>query len=199
MASASIASPRPGAQGLSHGEGRPAPVLLLVTIIMPIRHEARSIARALHAVLAQDDPADNMASIVVDGMSEAGTCAIVTAMAGGAPRGQCMENPERIVPTALNRGVRGAHGEIIICVNGHAVIAPDYLRQCVETLAVCPAPAPGPYDAASGIWPRVSQGAPVLGVPWRRGTRGSHAAPLRARAARARRRSPEAGEAPEAP
>ena len=199
MASASIASPRSGVQGLSHGAGRPAPVLPLVTIIMPLRHEARYSARALPAVLVQDYPADNMETVVVDGMSEDGTRAIVTAMAGGEPRVQCMDNPERIVPTALNRGVRAAHGEIIIYVDGHAVIAPDYLRRCVETLAVRPAPAPGLYDAACGAWPRVSQGAPVLGMPWRRGTRGSHEAPLRVRAAGAQRRSPEAGEAPEVP
>jgi len=82
------------------------------------------MARAFPAVLVQDDPADNMASIVGDGMAEDGTCALVTAMAGGAPRVQCMENPERIVPTALNRGVRAAHGELIICVDGHAVMRP---------------------------------------------------------------------------
>ncbi len=154
MASASIASPRPGAQGLSHGAGRPAPVSPLVTIIMPIRPEARSIARALPAVLAQDDPADNRASIVVDGMSEAGTCAIVTAMAGGAPRGQCMENPERIVPTALNRGGRAAHGESIIRVDGHAVMAPDSLRRCVETLAGVDADCVGGPIQTVGETPR---------------------------------------------
>jgi cellulose synthase/poly-beta-1,6-N-acetylglucosamine synthase-like glycosyltransferase len=65
---------------------------------MPIRNEARSIARALPAGLAQDYPADKMEIIVVDGMSEDGTRAIVTAMAGGEPRVQCMDNPERIVP-----------------------------------------------------------------------------------------------------
>ena len=156
MAFASIASPLPDDQGPapSPGGGLPAPLLPLITIIMPIRNEARYIARALHAVLAQDYPADKMEIFVVDGMSEDGTRAIVTAMAVGEPRVQLMDNPERIVPTALNRGVRAAHGEIIIRVDGHAVIAPDYLRRCVETLAAVDADCVGGPIQTVGETPR---------------------------------------------
>jgi len=154
MVSASIASSRPDDQGPSHGGGQPAPVWPLVTIIMPIRNEARYIARALHAVLAQDYPVDKVEIFVVDGMSEDGTRAIVTAMAAGEPRVQLLDNPERIVPTALNRGVCAAHGEIIIRVDGHAVIAPDYLRRCVETLAVVDADCVGGPIHTVGETPR---------------------------------------------
>jgi GT2 family glycosyltransferase len=45
-----------------------------------------------------------------------------------------LHNPARIVPSALNIGIRHARGEIIVRVDGHAVIAPDYIRQCVEYL-----------------------------------------------------------------
>jgi cellulose synthase/poly-beta-1,6-N-acetylglucosamine synthase-like glycosyltransferase len=93
MASASIASPLPDDQGPSpsHGGGRPVPLLPLVTIVMPIRNEARYIARALHAVLAQAYPVDKVEIFVIDGMSEDGTRAIVTAMAVGEPRVQFMD------------------------------------------------------------------------------------------------------------
>jgi len=117
--------------------------LPLITIIMPIRNEGHYIARALNAVLAQDYPVDKVEILVVDGMSEDGTRDIVTAMAVCNPRVQLMDNPERIVSTALNRGVHAAHGEIIIRVDGHAVIAPDYLRRCVETLAAVDADCVG--------------------------------------------------------
>jgi succinoglycan biosynthesis protein ExoA len=39
-----------------------------------------------------------------------------------------------IVPIGLNIALRQAHGEIIIRVDGHTEIAPDYVRQCVEAL-----------------------------------------------------------------
>jgi glycosyltransferase involved in cell wall biosynthesis len=45
-----------------------------------------------------------------------------------------LDNPGLIVPTALNIGIRCARGEIIVRVDGHTVIAPDYVRRCVETL-----------------------------------------------------------------
>jgi succinoglycan biosynthesis protein ExoA len=128
--------------------------LPLITIIMPIRNEARYIARALNAVLAQDYPADKMEILVVDGMSEDGTRETVAAMAVREPRVRFMDNPERIVPTALNRGVRAAQGEIIIRVDGHAVIAPDYLRRCVETLAVIDADCVGGPIQTVGETPR---------------------------------------------
>jgi cellulose synthase/poly-beta-1,6-N-acetylglucosamine synthase-like glycosyltransferase len=121
---------------------------------MPIRNEARYIARALHAVLRQDYPRDKVEILVVDGMSEDGTRDIATAMAVGEPHVQLIDNPERIVPTALNRGVRAAHGEIIIRVDGHAVIAPDYLRRCVETLEVMDADCVGGPIYTVGETPR---------------------------------------------
>ena len=45
----------------------------LVSVILPIRNEARYIARSLGAVLAQDYPADRMEVVVADGMSTDGT------------------------------------------------------------------------------------------------------------------------------
>jgi hypothetical protein len=56
MASANITPSRPGDQGPSHGGGPPAPWWPLVASIMPIRTEARSMARTLHAGLAQASP-----------------------------------------------------------------------------------------------------------------------------------------------
>jgi hypothetical protein len=48
---------------------------------------------------------------------------------------QLLDNPHRIASTALNIGIRAARGAIIARVDGHAILAPDYLRRCVETLA----------------------------------------------------------------
>jgi succinoglycan biosynthesis protein ExoA len=45
-----------------------------------------------------------------------------------------LDNPERIAPTALNLGIRAAHGDIVVRVDGHTVIAQDYVRRCVKAL-----------------------------------------------------------------
>jgi glycosyltransferase involved in cell wall biosynthesis len=106
-----------------------------VTIILPIRNEAHHIARCLEAILRQDYAPDRMHVLVVDGMSGDSTRAIVAQIAQQDARVRLLDNPERIVPTALNRGIRAARGDIIIRVDGHAVIAPNYIRRCVDGLA----------------------------------------------------------------
>ena len=45
--------------------------LPFVSVIMPVRNEAKYIERSLGAVLAQDYPADRMEVIVADGTPEA--------------------------------------------------------------------------------------------------------------------------------
>jgi GT2 family glycosyltransferase len=45
-----------------------------------------------------------------------------------------VDNPARIVPTALNRGIQMARGEVIVRVDGHTVIAPDYVSRCIAAL-----------------------------------------------------------------
>jgi succinoglycan biosynthesis protein ExoA len=107
----------------------------LVTVILPIRNEARYIARCLESVVNQDYPRERVEILVVDGMSEDGTRDILAQFADRDPRVRLIDNPQRIVPTALNRGIRAARGEIVIRVDGHAIIAGDYVRRCVQVLS----------------------------------------------------------------
>lgn len=125
----------------------------LVTVIMPIRNEAAYIARSLGAVLSQDYPNECMEIIVVDGMSDDSTRAIVADMQARCPQPQIylLDNPARIVPTALNIGLQRARGEVIIRVDGHCEIAPDYVRHCVELLQKTGA------DNVGGMWITVGE------------------------------------------
>ena len=105
-----------------------------VTVIMPIRNEAAFIERSLGAVLAQDYPADLLEVLVVDGMSDDGTRDIVTQMLADRPNSSLLDNVRRIVPTAINVGLDQAEGDVIVRVDGHTIIAPDYARRCLEAL-----------------------------------------------------------------
>lgn len=125
--------------------------LLLVSIIMPIRNEADFIEHSLAAVLAQDYPPELMEVLVVDGMSDDGTRDTVLRLIdrrgqtstedGNPPIGNCIspvrliDNPGRIVPTALNSAIHMANGDVIIIIGGHAMIERDYVRRCVESLS----------------------------------------------------------------
>jgi succinoglycan biosynthesis protein ExoA len=104
---------------------------------MPIRNEAEYISRSLGAVLDQDYPRERLEVLIADGRSTDGTRKIAAQVAGErlGVSVHIIDNPEQIVPTGFNRAFAQACGEIIIRVDGHTVIAPDYVRQCVAALA----------------------------------------------------------------
>lgn len=105
--------------------------LPLVSVVIPMRNEAAHIGTCVDAVLAQDYPTERLEVIVVDGASEDASAAV---LARRGVRLRVLQNPSRIVPVAMNIGIRAAHGEIIARVDAHTVLAPDYIRIGVETL-----------------------------------------------------------------
>ncbi|MCL4394685.1 MAG: glycosyltransferase family 2 protein, partial [Chloroflexi bacterium] len=124
-----------------------------VSVIMPIRNEARYIAASVEAVATQDYARDRLEILVVDGMSDDGTRQIVLQLAARDPRIRLLDNPQRIVPTALNRGIRQAQGQVILRVDGHAVIRQHYIRRCVQDLAEIEADCVGgPIHTVAETW-----------------------------------------------
>lgn len=104
-----------------------------ITVILPIRNEFATIERCLDAIQAQDYRGE-MEILIADGMSSDGTREIVQRSTLQRPNVQLVDNPDKIVPTGLNAALLRAKGEIIIRVDGHTIITPDYVRRCVETL-----------------------------------------------------------------
>ncbi len=101
---------------------------------MPVRNEADFIARSLGCVLAQDYPRERLEVIVADGRSTDATRELVQAWQAEHPNLQLVDNPGCIAPTGLNAAIAQARGEIIVRVDGHCEIAPDYVRNCVRHL-----------------------------------------------------------------
>lgn len=102
---------------------------------MPIRNEAAFIERSLGAVLAQDYPPERMEVLVADGMSTDHTREIIASLAQTSPVPVTLvDNPGKIVPTGFNRALAQARGEVIVRVDGHTLIEPNYVRECVAAL-----------------------------------------------------------------
>ena len=106
----------------------------LVTVILPIRNESAYIGRCLQSILAQDYPFGHMEFLIADGISTDDTLKIIHDFAALNPElNICiLDNPGKIVPAGINIALRQAKGEIIIRVDGHCIIAPDYVNKCVE-------------------------------------------------------------------
>ena len=112
----------------------PNSITPFISILIPVRNEAAYIKQCLDAVLAQDFPQHRMEILIADGMSEDETRQIIQGFQADHPHIQLIDNTAKIVPTGLNRLIQQATGDILIRVDGHCVIAPDYVRNCVELL-----------------------------------------------------------------
>ena len=139
-----------------------------VSVILPVRNEAPFIEQALRAVLEQDYPRDLTEVIVADGMSEDGTREIVRELAAQEPRLRLLDNPRHITPAGLNLAIRAARGDVIVRVDGHGVLPPHYLRECVACLEPEDrgqrAEDRGRESVVSGQWSVVSTQAAVGGA-----------------------------------
>jgi succinoglycan biosynthesis protein ExoA len=108
--------------------------LPFVSFIMPERNEEFYIENSLQALAAQDYPSVHLEILIADGMSTDNTRKIIHDFAILHPQLQIriLDNPGKIVPTGMNIALLHAGGEIIIRIDGHCIIAPDYVRKCVE-------------------------------------------------------------------
>lgn len=109
----------------------------LVTVIMPIRNEQAFIERSLGAVLTQNYPADRMQVLIADGMSDDDTRGVIARLAAEHPghEVEVVDNPGRIVPTGFNAALDRARGDVVVRVDGHTIIEPDYVTECVAAIA----------------------------------------------------------------
>lgn len=105
-----------------------------VTVVLPCRNEARYIGPCLDSILAGAYPADSLEILVVDGDSTDDTRTVVREYAAQYPQVRLLDNPGRIVPTALNIGIRAATGDVIARMDAHVIYPPEYLPRLVAAL-----------------------------------------------------------------
>lgn len=105
---------------------------MTLSVICPIYNEERYIRGCVESVLAQDFPHDDLEVIFADGMSTDGTRDIVAQYAAAQPWIRLIDNPRRIVPTALNAAIQASRGDIIMRLDAHASYPPNYFSALVS-------------------------------------------------------------------
>lgn len=103
----------------------------MLSVICPIYNEEKYIVKCIHSILAQDYPQDDLEIIFVDGMSTDRTRQIVEEYSQKYPFIRLIDNPDRIVPPAMNIGIKASSGDIIIRLDAHAVFPKNYFSELV--------------------------------------------------------------------
>lgn len=106
---------------------------ILASVVIPCRNESRHIGQALDCILAST--VKNLEILVVDGMSDDGTRAILLDYSSRFPQVKIIDNPKRITPVAFNLGIRHSSGKYIFIVGARHLLDPDYIETCTGILA----------------------------------------------------------------
>lgn len=106
----------------------------MVSIIIPAYNEEESISDCLESLVEQNYPQELVEILVIDGLSRDQTRAIVKAFSDRHPNIRVLENSRRIIPCALNIGIREARGDVIIRADAHTLYDINYVMNSVTLL-----------------------------------------------------------------
>lgn len=108
---------------------------MIVSVVMPVYNEEKYIEACICSLLEQDFPKDEMEWLFVDGMSNDNTVAIIKQYQKKYPDLiRVLDNPKKIVPCAMNIGIKNAQGKYIIRLDAHAEYERNYFSKCVYYL-----------------------------------------------------------------
>jgi succinoglycan biosynthesis protein ExoA len=100
----------------------------VVTVAIPVLNEGAHIDACLAAIAAQTYPVAEV--LVADGGSTDDT----RQRAAAHPGVRVLDNPRRMQSAGLNVALAEAKGDVFVRVDGHCVVASDYVERCVDAL-----------------------------------------------------------------
>jgi GT2 family glycosyltransferase len=106
-----------------------------VSVLVPVRNEEQYIERCLYSLARQDYPRSRFEVLVIDGQSTDLTKQVVSRFAAESTVDlRLLQNPRCLPAAALNIGLAEVRGDVIVRVDGHASVAPDFLSESVRAL-----------------------------------------------------------------
>ena len=100
---------------------------------MPVLNEVTHVRAAVESLLAQDYQGPFEVTLAL-GPSIDGTTELVEEMAAVDARIRVVANDAGSTPAGLNIAIRASHYDVVIRVDAHSVLPPEYARIAVETL-----------------------------------------------------------------
>ena len=132
---------------------------------MPVLNEERHLEHAVRAIFEQDYPGPLEVCLAL-GPSTDRTDEVAARLQQNEPRLRTVDNPTGKTPAGLNAAIRATSGEIVVRVDGHAVLPPGYITRAVETLQRTGAVNVGGVQKAVGTTPFEHAVATAMASPF---------------------------------
>lgn len=123
-----------------------------VSYVMPVLNEVTHVRAAVNSLLGQDysGPFDIVLALApsIDGTEE-----LVAELSAADPRIRVVPNEVGSTPAGLNAAIRASRYPVVVRVDAHSVLPPEYARTAVEALRRSGAANVGGVMAAEGLTP----------------------------------------------
>ncbi len=106
--------------------------MIKTSIIIPTLNEENYIASCLESVIGSDIDKSTTEVLVVDGKSSDETVNIVKSYMQKYSFIKLFINEKRIIPAAMNIGIKNSHGEYIIRIDAHSFYPKDYFTNLLK-------------------------------------------------------------------
>ncbi|KIP53916.1 glycosyl transferase family 2 [Leucobacter komagatae] len=123
-----------------------------VSYVMPVLNEEGYLERAVQTILAQDYDGEKEIVLAL-GPSRDRSTEIARGIAATDRRVRLVDNPDRDIPAGLNRAIAASVHPVIIRVDAHSELTPDYTRRGVAALRETGAANVGGVMRAAGSSP----------------------------------------------
>ncbi|MBK9738017.1 MAG: glycosyltransferase family 2 protein [Actinobacteria bacterium] len=120
-----------------------------VSVVMTVINEERHLRHAIDRLLHQDYPGE-LDIVIAVGPSKDKTPQVARAIAQANGHVHVVDNPSGRTPSGLNAAIAFGHSDIVVRIDGHAMVPPDYVRTGVLTLQATGADNVGGIMAAEG-------------------------------------------------
>jgi|MDTC01.2.fsa_nt_gb glycosyltransferase involved in cell wall biosynthesis len=103
-----------------------------VSIILPVRNEEKYIEETIYSLLQNLESFLSYELIVIDGMSTDNTYQIIENLILKNNNISLLRNPKKIVPCALNTGIKNSKGKYIVRVDSHSIFPENYIYNLIN-------------------------------------------------------------------
>lgn len=104
-----------------------------VSVIMPVLNEERHLRNSVRHILEQEYPGE-MEVVIALGPSADRTDEIAAELVAEDPRVHTVANPTGRTPAALNAAIKASRHPVVVRVDGHGMLSPNYIATAVRLL-----------------------------------------------------------------